>query len=142
MKICSHKGLRVSVFTRNEHCPPHVHVGNGRWDARFRFSFWHNGVALWDVNPLWIAPAASLLEELRQVIEQPVNLRLARQRWWLSRQSVCLDHQHWDKDSEEVVSPSVWRRNAVAILWARYVPLSDRTELQLAGQARPLEIEL
>jgi hypothetical protein len=43
-----------------------VHVGNERWDARFRFSFWHNGVALWDVNHQAAQPP--LLEEFRQVI--------------------------------------------------------------------------
>ena len=46
MKVCSHKGLVIAVLTRNEHCPPHVHVGAARWDARFLFSFWHNGVRL------------------------------------------------------------------------------------------------
>lgn len=141
MKICSYKGLIVSVFTRDEHCPPHVHVGNERWDARYRFSFWHNGVALWDVRPMWSAPRAVLLEELRQVIEQPDHLRLARQRWWQSRRSVCLDHQQWDPRREEVVSPSVFRRHAVDILWARYVPDRDCTLIQLAGQDSPLEIQ-
>jgi hypothetical protein len=142
MKICSHRGYVVSIFTRSEHCPPHVHVGNERWDARFQFSFWHNGVALWDVKPIRQGPSASLLEEFRQVIEQPANLRMARQRWWLSRHSVCVEHQHWDPYREQVVSPSVFRRNTFEIVWARYVPWRDRTELQLVGHALPLEIEL
>ena len=42
MKVCSHKGLLIAVLTRNEHCPPHVHVGSANWDARFLFSFWHS----------------------------------------------------------------------------------------------------
>lgn len=142
MKICSHRGFAVSIFTRDEHCPPHVHVGNDRWDARFRFSFWHNGVGLWDVKPIRHGLGAALLEELRQALEQPANLRLARQRWWLSRHSVCLDNQHWDPCREEVVSLSVFRRNTFAILGAVYEPWCDRTILQLVGQANPVEIEL
>ncbi|NQE49679.1 hypothetical protein RC52_14515 [Herbaspirillum rubrisubalbicans] len=142
MRICTHQGLVVSVFTRNEHCPPHVHVGNERWDARYRFSFWHGGVALWDVTPMRHCPGSALLEELRQVIEQPVNLRHARQCWWKSRRSVCMDHQHWDPHREEVVRPSVFRSHTIEIEWARYIPWRDRTLVQLAGQSSQLEIEL
>lgn len=142
MRICTYQGLVVSLFTRNEHCPPHVHVGNGRWEARYRFSFWHNGVALWDVIPLAHAPSAALLEKLRQVIEEPVHVRRARQCWWLSRHTVCLDNQQWDARAEEIVSPNQYRVAAVDILWARYDPWHDRTLLQLVGQRGPLEIEL
>lgn len=46
MKVCSHKGLVIAVLTRNVHCPPHVHVGTTKWNARFLFSFWHDGVRL------------------------------------------------------------------------------------------------
>jgi hypothetical protein len=52
MKVCTHQGLQMAVLTRNEHCPPHVHVGSVDWEARFEFSFWHNGVRLWDVVPV------------------------------------------------------------------------------------------
>ena len=52
MKVCIYNGLVIAILTRNEHCPPHVHVGPQEWDARFEFSFWHNGVRLWDVEPV------------------------------------------------------------------------------------------
>jgi hypothetical protein len=53
------QGLAMVVMLRDEHCPPHVHVDGGRWSARFKFSFWHNGVELWDVilmpvDRLWL----------------------------------------------------------------------------------------
>jgi hypothetical protein len=35
----------------DEHRPSHMHVGAAEWDARFLFSFWHNGVRLWGVIP-------------------------------------------------------------------------------------------
>ena len=75
MKVCTHMGLDIAVLTRNEHCPPHVHVGTDKWDARFQFSFWHNGVRLWDVTPAQNAPNATVLEDLRQVLKLPKHLR-------------------------------------------------------------------
>lgn len=39
MKVGTYKGHVISVFLRDEHCPPHVHVRGKQWDARFRFSF-------------------------------------------------------------------------------------------------------
>jgi hypothetical protein len=75
MKVCSHKGLVIAVLTRNEYCPPHVHVGTAQWDARFLFSFWHNDVRLWDVTPAQNEPNTAVLEELRQALKQPVHLR-------------------------------------------------------------------
>jgi hypothetical protein len=78
MKVCAHRGLVVAIFTRNEHCPPHVHVGTAQWEARFEFSFWHNSVSLWDVVPAKNTPSVTLLEELRQVIKQVPNLKQAR----------------------------------------------------------------
>jgi hypothetical protein len=50
MNVCRYKGFSLVVMLRDEHCPPHVHVDAGTWSARFRFSFWHNGVELWDVS--------------------------------------------------------------------------------------------
>lgn len=142
MKVCSHKGLVIAVLTRNEHCPPHVHVGTVKWEARFLFSFWHNGVRLWDVNPAQNEPNAAVLEELRQVIKQPVNLRRARECWWSSRQTLCLENQQWDVFAEEVVSPKDQRPRALAIQSARFDVQAYKTVLQLAGQSSPLEIEL
>jgi hypothetical protein len=101
------------VLTRNEHCPPHAHVGAADWDARFEFSFWHNSVRLWDVLPAQNAPTAQLLEELRQALKQRAHLKRARQLWWASRQTLCLDHQQWDTATEVVVSPRLKRPGAL-----------------------------
>ncbi|WP_279117234.1 hypothetical protein, partial [Acidithiobacillus thiooxidans] len=89
MKVCTHRGLLIAVLTRNEHCPPHVHVGTSDWNARFEFSFWHNGVRLWDVMPIQESPSAGLLEEIRQAIRRAENLHCARKLWWQSRQTLC-----------------------------------------------------
>lgn len=113
-----------------------------KWDARFEFSFWHNGVRLWDVTPEQNEPNAPLLEELRQAIRLPDHLRRAREHWWRSRQTLCLDNQQWDLDAEEVVSPKEKRPKARKIHSARFDAQAYKTVLQLAGQSSPLEIEL
>jgi hypothetical protein len=61
MKVCSHKGLVIAVLTRNEHCPPHVHVGTTKWNARILFSFRYNDVRLW-VTPARNEPNVAVLE--------------------------------------------------------------------------------
>jgi hypothetical protein len=142
MRVCVHRGLVIAVLTRNEHCPPHVHVGTDQWDARFEFSFWHNGIRLWDVLPADSAPSAPLLEELRQAIKQRANLQRARELWWTSRKNLCLDNQCWDAAAQEVVSPKAKRRSAVDISSGYFDASRSRTVLMLAGQTLPLEIQL
>lgn len=142
MKVCSHKGYMIAVLTRNEHCPPHVHVGTGEWDARFLFSFWHNGIRLWDVTPAKNEPCYRVLEELRQVIKQRANLRRARECWWKSRKTLCLENQSWDLESSEVVAPRYDRLSTSLILSALFDVRTYTTQLHLAGYASPLEIEL
>lgn len=142
MKVCSHKGYVIAVFTRDEHCPPHVHVGTREWDARFLFSFWHNGIRLWDVIPAKREPCSRILEELRQVIKRRPNLRKAREYWWKSRKTLCLDNQAWDLESQEVVPPRYDRLGTSLILSGVFDVGSYKTQLQLAGYAAPLEIEL
>lgn len=90
MKVCTHRGLLMAVLTRNEHCPPHVHVGSSDWEARLEFSFWHNGVRLMDVVPSHRQPTVAVLEGLRQALKTPTHLRRARLCWWQAMQSVCL----------------------------------------------------
>jgi hypothetical protein len=142
MRVCAHKGLVIAVLTRNEHCPPHAHAGTADWDARFLFSFWHNGVRLWDVIPARNEPTADLLEALRQTLRQKDNLRRARELWWRSRQTVCLENQQWDGVEEEAVSPGQRRSGALAIQSARFDALGYKTILRLAGQSGLVEIEL
>jgi hypothetical protein len=142
MKVCTHKGLVIAVLTRNEHCPPHVHAGTDKWDARFEFSFWHNSVRLWDAVPAQNQPTAAVLEDLRLAIKTPAHLRRARELWWSSTQTVCLVNQLWDVDANEIVSAKDRRPGAKVIESARFNPQAYKTVLQLAGQTSPLEITL
>ncbi len=141
MKVCSHRGLTMVVYTRDEHCPPHVHVGEADWDARFRFSFWHNGVALWDVAPSLRAPKATLLEELRQRLKSPETLRRARRLWWQSRSTTCLDNQRWDVDEHCVRVAKASRGRDARVVASIYDPEKNITVLQLERHGR-VEIEL
>ena len=142
MKVCEHHGLVIAVLTRNEHCPPHAHAGTDKWDARFEFSFWHNGVRLWDVSPARNEPSATVLETLRQTLKLRSNMRRAREHWWNSRQTLCLENQQWDPAAEEAVSPKIKRSGARAIQSARFDAAAYRTILKLTGQSSYLEIEL
>jgi hypothetical protein len=142
MKVCTHLVFTVVVLTRNEHCPPHVHIGTPDWDARFEFSFWHGAVRLWDVIPTKGAPEIRLLEELRQVVKADANLRRARTLWWQSRQTLCLENQAWDLATSEVVSPKVGRHGSVAIVGGFFDAVAYRTFLRLQGQQDLLEIAL
>ena len=141
MRVCAHRRLVFAVLTRDEHCPPHVHVGTDKWEARFEFSFWDNSVRLWDVVPAQRSPSASLLEELRRVLKKPENLKKARQLWWRSRQTVCLENQHWDASVQAVVSPITRRSGAVAILSGQFDASRYRTTLLVANEDQ-VEIQL
>ena len=141
MRVCAHRRLVFAVLTLDEHCPPHVHVGTDKWEARFEFSFWDNSVRLWDVVPAQRSPSASLLEELRRVLKKLENLKKARQLWWRSRQTVCLENQQWDASVQAVVSPSTRRSGAVAILSGHFDASRYRTTLLLANEDQ-VEIQL
>jgi hypothetical protein len=94
------------------------------------------------VTPAQNEPNVAVLEELRQVLKRPAHLRRARECWWSSRQTVCLENQQWDPTAEEVVSPKDKRPSALAIQSARFDAQAYKTVLQLAGQSSPLEIQL
>lgn len=136
--------MLIAVFTRDEHCPPHVHVDGGKWAARFEFSFWHDGVRLLDVVPVYRRPTTAILEEVRLAMMKPEHLRRARECWWRSAQTVCLRNQFWDSHLTEVVeSKSVAHGQAASLIAiASFDARTYRTTLHLAGQQEPLEIEL
>ena len=142
MKICAHQGLVIVVLTRNEHCPPHVHTGTNEWNARFEFSFWHDGVRLWDVTPAKNQPSARLLEAVRQTIKQPRHLRKARESWWNAMQSVCLINQCWDATAGEAVAMRDRRAGVPAIQSAHFDASKNQTVLRLTDQPDAVEINL
>jgi len=133
--------LALVVYTRNEHCPPHVHVGEHDWDARFQFSFWHNGATLWDVAPSERAPRPALLEELRQRLKAPEALRRARRMWWMARGSTCLENQRWDMVEQQVHAARTTRGRSQRIVDARYEPEINVTLISLDNE-EVVEIEL
>lgn len=132
----------MAVLTRNEHCPPHVHVGSPLWEARFEFSFWHNGVRLWDVVPIQNQPKVAVLESLRMALKNPVHLRRARVCWWQSTKAVCLVNQGWDELAQEVVAPHAKQPHIQLIQSASFDESRYRTILQFKGAISPVEIEL
>ncbi len=72
------KGYVISVFLRDEHCPPHVQSRGKEWDARFRFSFLDGDVELWDVDPERSRPPIRFLNEIREALLQRHYLARAR----------------------------------------------------------------
>ncbi|MGC5701877.1 DUF4160 domain-containing protein [Pseudomonas sp. NFXW11] len=140
MKVFAYKGYAVVIMLRDEHCPPHVHVDGGRWSARFRFSFWHNGVELWDVVPGGQRPALAVLEGLRQALKRQVHL--ARRIWWSKLRTLCLEHQLWDWQANAVVARSSAGCRVYLIESAHYEEQENLTRLTLVGVAEGVEIEL
>ena len=142
MNVCRYKGFSLVIMLRDEHCPPHVHVDAQAWSARFKFSFWHNGVELWDVVPHSQRPPSAVLEGLRQALRQPAHLQRARGLWWRKLCTACLDNQLWDWESNEVVVMKRIASTTYLIVSASYEPEENKTLLSLAGAAEGVEIEL
>ncbi|MCU1759398.1 DUF4160 domain-containing protein [Pseudomonas sp. 14P_8.1_Bac3] len=142
MKLLSYKGVSMVIKARDEHCPPHAHVDTGSWSARFKFSFWHNGVELWDVVPHTNRPPVAVLEGLRDTLRQPAHLRRARTVWWEKLHTVCLDHQLWDWRSGEVVVKKNIASTTHLIGSACYEPETNRTLLGLMSAPEGVEIKL
>lgn len=142
MKVSVYRGLELALMTRDEHCPPHLHVKASDWEARFKFSFWHNSVCLYDVKPASAKPSVKVLEGLRQHLLEPAILRSARQKWWSVMGSLCLDNLYWDPSLQEVVTPKSANAGAKKILSASYGSQGNITVLKLSNFVGDLEIEL
>lgn len=141
VKIASYGNFTLVVLTRNEHCPPHVHVWSTAWEARFKFSFWRDDVCLWDVVPARKAPTVRLLEGIRMELKRPATLYKARSLWWKAANTVCLDHLMWLPGTQEVVAPCDTFPDARRIVSARFDGGIYSTILQLEGDSEVLEIE-
>lgn len=119
----------------------YAHVDAGSWSARFKFSFWHNSVELWDVVPHSNRPPVAVLEGLRHALRQPAHLR-ARSIWWEKLHTVCLDHQIWDWQTGEVVVAKRIASTTTMIYSACYEPETNKTLLSLIGVWEGVEIKL
>ncbi|MFS8474063.1 DUF4160 domain-containing protein [Xanthomonas campestris pv. campestris] len=142
MKVSGYRGLELALMTRDEHCPPHLHVKASDWEVRFKFSFWHNRVCLYDVKPASAKPSVKVIEGLRQHLLQPPILLSARQKWWQVMGSLCLGNLYWDSGLGEVVTPKSANASAKKILSARYDGQQNITVLKLSNLVDDLEIEL
>ncbi|MCK1783553.1 DUF4160 domain-containing protein [Pseudomonas sp. TNT11] len=142
MKVGTYKGHVISVFLRDEHCPPHVHVRGKQWDARFRFSFLDGRVELWDVDPERRRPPRGILEGIRQALMQRHVLARVRRIWWEKLQTVCLENHSWDWDADEVLPGLIIRRGVYVIANARHDVARQRTLLNLVRAPDCVEIDL
>lgn len=142
MRVGAYKGYVISVFVRDEHCPPHVHVRGKAWDARFRFSFLNGEVELWDVDPERRRPPTALLKEIRAAIMQPHYLARARRIWWEKLQTVCLENHSWDWDADEVLPGLIIQRGVYVIARARHDVVGQKTILNLVRAPGFVEIDL
>ncbi|WP_060078581.1 DUF4160 domain-containing protein [Burkholderia ubonensis] len=134
MKVADHKGRRIAVLTRDEHCPPHVHVDGGTWSARFEFAFWHNGVHFLDIQP---ANTTFSTAELKAIIATiRANLPKARKIWWQVVKDVCLINKYWDHNSTSVVSSASGKKGLVRIADGTYDHIQSQTILEFADSTK------
>lgn len=142
MRVGAYKGYVISVWLRDEHCPPHVHVRGKEWDARFRFSFLDGDVELWDVEPDRRRPSTAILKEIREAIMQRHYLARARRIWWETLQTVCLENHSWDWEASEVLPGLIIQRGVYVIARARHDAAGQKTILNLVRAPGSVEIDL
>lgn len=142
MRVGTYKGYVISVFIRDEHCPPHVHVRGNGWDARFRFSFLDGDVELWDVDPERRRPPSAVLAGIREALVQRHYLARARRIWWEKHQTVCLENHSWDLGADELVPGLVIRPGVHVIASAWHDFVGQRTILNLVRAPVCVKINL
>jgi hypothetical protein len=93
-------GLYVELRTRDEHCPPHVHVEDEEvpWEAPLAFSFIGNAVRLMDVDPIEDAPSTRTIDRIKAAIAS--NLPRCGTEWWTRVSTCCVDNR-WIRVSRD-----------------------------------------
>jgi hypothetical protein len=123
-------GLHVELRTRDEHCPPHVHVENDEvpWEARLAFSFIGNTIRLMDVDPIEDAPNTRTIDRIKAAIVN--NLPNCRAEWWARVGTCCVDNR-WTRVSPDGTVTVLAKREAGAaqIGRATYDPQADHVIL-------------
>ena len=123
-------GLYVELRTRDEHCPPHVHVENEEvpWEARLAFSFIDNVVRLMDVDPIEDAPSTRTIDRIKAAIAS--GLPKCRAEWWARVGTCCVDNR-WTQVSRDGTVTVLVRREAGAVQIGRanYDPQADQVTL-------------
>jgi hypothetical protein len=131
MKVAEYDHMRIAVFTRDRQCPPHVHVDgkDNKWTARFKFSFWHNGVEFWDSTD-YLSPEQ--IDEIAATIK--LALPSARNAWKRVVNKVCLDGHYWNEIKQIVESrENMTHGHAKQILRGTYDAARRLTILHVAG---------
>jgi len=125
-------GLHVELRTRDEHCPPHVHVENEEvpWEARLAFSFVSDVIRLMDVDPIGDAPSTRAIDRIKVAISD--NLPTCRAEWWMKVGTCCLDNR-WVRVSRDETLTVLTRREPGAAQLARatYEPRTGQLNLTM-----------
>lgn len=123
-------GLFVELRTRDEHCPPHVHVEKEAvpWEARLAFSFVDDTVRLMDVDSINGAPSTRMIDRIKAAIG--ANLARCRAEWWARVGTCCIDNR-WSRISLEstVIVLAHRQVGAVQIRSAIYNPQARQVAL-------------
>lgn len=125
-------GLYVELRTRDEHCPPHLHVENEEvpWEARLAFSFISDVVRLMDVDPIDNAPSTRTIERIKVAVVK--NLSKCRAEWWAKVGTCCLDNR-WSRVSRDGILIVLAKREAGATQIGRaiYDPQAEQVALTM-----------
>jgi hypothetical protein len=124
-------GLFVEMWTRDEHCPPHLHVANEAvpWEARFEFSFLIDTVRLIDIDPISGAPSARTIDRIKVAIA--TNLPKCRSEWWTRIGTCCVDNRWVRMSSGGRISLTAGRGKGTAqIESASYDPATGLVNLR------------
>ena len=96
MAICRVGNVTMVLYSRDEHCPPHVHAvcEPEGWSARYRFSFVDDGVEFWDLSPTFPRkpPSRGRLGEIGEAVAG--RLPQMRRRWAAVFGRLCLDNAY------------------------------------------------
>ncbi|WP_261641539.1 hypothetical protein [Erwinia mallotivora] len=96
MKICVIGKFEVKVLTRNEHCPPHVHVFFDKGEMRLEFSFVHNDFEVYDTKPIKNEPLEKEIDNLITALKKKEILDMIRMCWDKIGIGTCLENKYWD----------------------------------------------
>lgn len=130
-------GLHVELRTRDEHCPPHLHVENVEvpWEARLAFSFVSDVVRLMDIDPVEGAPSTRTIDRIKLAIV--ANLPRCKAEWWAKVGTTCLDNRWVQVVPEGMVTILARReKGAIQIGTATYEPRTGQTTLTMKDGAR------
>ncbi|MBF0306116.1 MAG: hypothetical protein HQL41_10770 [Alphaproteobacteria bacterium] len=72
---------KAVLRSRDEHCPPHVHVGHKGegWEAKIRFSYVDDSVSLMEVYPMRGRPSVATINAV--MAEVRADLAICRSAW-------------------------------------------------------------